>query len=162
MTQAGPTLQPVDALDLLAIGRRIQLVRKTRNLQQSDIATKLGVHEATVSGWETGRKDMGLINLNAMADVLGVSVDYLLGRTDHQDGLPLGKVVIDMPKVEVIRAATRIGQVEELRSDDEISWAFPLTRGMAVVTLDEWVRLCDELRNKADALRKRKRFWRKP
>lgn len=58
-----------------------------------DCAEKLGVGKPTLSAWERGAKNPTLENLEAMADLYNVSVDYLLGRTapDANSAAPISK-----------------------------------------------------------------------
>jgi len=45
-----------------------------------ELAHRIGVHEARISDYRAGRKAPGIEYLAAIADVLDVSVDWLLGR----------------------------------------------------------------------------------
>lgn len=64
------------------IGERISELRKDRRFKQKDISKILNVAVSTVSNYETGSHEPDLTNLCKLADVLNVSTDYLLGRTD--------------------------------------------------------------------------------
>lgn len=55
--------------------------RKELNLTQQEIAVKLNVGHRTVSHWENGAYPDGEL-LPKIADVLGVSLDYLFGRNN--------------------------------------------------------------------------------
>ncbi len=55
--------------------------RKELNLTQAEIAEKVNVGYRTVSHWENGAYPDGDL-LPKIADVLGVSLDYLFGRND--------------------------------------------------------------------------------
>lgn len=58
---------------------RIKELRKAKKISQREIADFLGVTQATLSGWETGK--YGIDQLIKMSKTFGVSVDYLLGIT---------------------------------------------------------------------------------
>lgn len=67
-------------MDTQAFARHLKMVRKTRLLNQTQLAEKVGVSVAAVSTWESGRKPPGRKSLIRLADVLGVSLDALTGR----------------------------------------------------------------------------------
>lgn len=67
--------------------KRFKLLRDKNNWTQEYVAQKLGVRRPTIAGYES--EDKGRIPrrpiLNKIADLYGVSVDYLLGH-DTQEG----------------------------------------------------------------------------
>lgn len=72
--------------------RRFKKARKMNNLKLTVAAQRLGVSQPTLSSWEAGRKSPTLENLEKMAELYGVSTDYLLGRNDNktsENTLPL-------------------------------------------------------------------------
>ena len=62
-------------------GARLSALRKRDELTQAALAEKLGVSDRAISKWETagGYPDITLLPL--LADVFGVTVDYLLRGT---------------------------------------------------------------------------------
>ena len=62
--------------------RRIRDLREDRDLKQEDLARLLNCTQACYSNYENGRRDIPTEALNHLADFYGVSVDYLLGRTN--------------------------------------------------------------------------------
>jgi transcriptional regulator with XRE-family HTH domain len=62
------------------IAERIRQLRDTRQLTQSELAEKAGLPAATISHFETDTRVPGTTTLQRLAEALGVSVDYLLGR----------------------------------------------------------------------------------
>ena len=58
----------------------LQRIRKEKGLSQKELADALGVTQGTVSAWESGRWDPTVENLRAVAKVLGVTVDELIGE----------------------------------------------------------------------------------
>lgn len=56
-------------------------LREDRDLKQSDVAALLGTSQQCYSKYETGKYEMPVRYVTALADFYGVSVDYLLGRT---------------------------------------------------------------------------------
>lgn len=58
----------------------------------SEAAKKLGVSQPTISAWEAGRKTPSIEALENMADLYGVTTDYLLGRQEElQADFPIEK-----------------------------------------------------------------------
>lgn len=61
---------------------RLRDLREDRDLNQKEIATYLKIHQTTYSDYELGNLNVPVAALHKLADLYGVSVDYLLGRTD--------------------------------------------------------------------------------
>ena len=58
-------------------------IREEKNLQQKEIAKRLNRTAACISSWETGKTEPSIDDLIKLADLLEVSLDYLLNRTDE-------------------------------------------------------------------------------
>lgn len=73
------------------LNERIRQLREAKNLTQVQLAAKLSVTKQSVSNWENNYIQPSVEMAMAIADVFGVTVDYLLERTDKQqicvDGL---------------------------------------------------------------------------
>ena len=61
----------------------IKILRKERSWRQVDVAAFLNVSQNTYSQYESGSLDLSTKNLVKLADLYGVSVDYVLGRTTN-------------------------------------------------------------------------------
>ena len=61
---------------------RIRGMREDKDLKQSDIAKVLNCTQACYSNYENGKREIPPAVLEKLADFYGVSVDYLLGRTN--------------------------------------------------------------------------------
>lgn len=59
---------------------RIRESRAAANLTMKQLGAMVGVSESTVSLYETGKRQPDNETLVRIADVLDVSIDYLLGR----------------------------------------------------------------------------------
>ena len=65
------------------LGQRIRRVREARNLSQADFARRLDASINAINLLENNRiSDPHWQRLVAIAEILGVSLDYLAGRTD--------------------------------------------------------------------------------
>ena len=67
---------------------RIRDLREDRDLSQTQVAELLKVHQTTYSDYVLGRLNVPVSALHTLADYYGVSVDYLLGRTDVKTPYP--------------------------------------------------------------------------
>jgi len=69
-----------ETLDMTTF-ERIKEISKQRGLNLKKTATEAGLSENAIYKWKTQTPQSNA--LQAVADVLGVSVDYLLGNTDE-------------------------------------------------------------------------------
>lgn len=60
-------------------GTRVRDLRRERGMTQNELADAIGVSRSAVAQWESGRAGQATPHLRRVADVLGVSVDHLLG-----------------------------------------------------------------------------------
>jgi len=65
---------------------QIKALRLKKGLKQGEFAEAMGVQQSTVSNWETGRYEPDIETMRRIASFFGVSVDYLLGRSDSPGG----------------------------------------------------------------------------
>ena len=94
---------------------RIKVARTAKEMSQKELAALLGVKQNTLSQWETERNEVDLSSLRKIAEILNVSIDYLLGNTDSSPSagilVPvLGDVAAGIP----IEAITDIVDYEEI------------------------------------------------
>lgn len=71
-------------------GKRFVFCRNLAGLSQNAAAKRLGIGQTSISAYERGIREPGMSAICAMADLYGVSADFLVGRTDETD-LPNGK-----------------------------------------------------------------------
>ncbi len=62
---------------------RLKLLRNKNGQSQKDIAERLGITQQAYANYERGAREPDNETLSQLADLFGVSVDYLLGRTDE-------------------------------------------------------------------------------
>lgn len=63
----------------------IKDIRTRKNLTQAEVAKALGVSSVVYSRYENGTRQPSIEVLIQMADIFGVTVDYLLGRQEIED-----------------------------------------------------------------------------
>lgn len=69
------------------LGNKIKELRDSKSLTQADLAKLLDVSPSTVGMWEQNRRTPDIDILKKLSDILDVSVDYLLGKTDIKNYL---------------------------------------------------------------------------
>ena len=62
---------------------RLRDLRDSKHVKQKDVAAVLGTTQQIYSNYESGKSDLPLRHLVALADYYGVSTDYLLGRVSY-------------------------------------------------------------------------------
>lgn len=70
---------------------RFRDLREDHDKNQETLAAYLHVTQATYSRYENGQIEIPIQVFLRLADFYGVSVDYLLGRTDTAKPYPPGK-----------------------------------------------------------------------
>ncbi len=100
---------------------RLKQLRTKAGLTQKQLSQEIGIAQNTLSYWEQGRYDIDNESLLRLSSLFGVSVDYLLGKSDtpaasQQKGVKipvLGRVVAGIP----IEAVEEILDYEEISAD---------------------------------------------
>lgn len=62
---------------------KILLLIKQRGLKQKNLADELGLKDTVVSDWKKGKSKSYLKYIYQIADFLGTTPEYLLGKTDN-------------------------------------------------------------------------------
>lgn len=68
----------------MEIGKTLTALRLEKGLYQKELAAYLNVSIGTISNYEKGVHSPDLATLCKLADYFGVTVDYLLGRTNYR------------------------------------------------------------------------------
>ena len=66
----------------MTLSEKLLALRTEKGLSQEDLAEKLEVSRQSVSKWETAQSTPDLDKIIRLADLFGVSTDYLLGRQE--------------------------------------------------------------------------------
>ena len=69
-------------------GQRLQRLRKNASLTQEDVATKLNITGQAVSKWENDVSAPDISVLVELSDILGVTLDELLGKVRETALIP--------------------------------------------------------------------------
>ena len=84
----------------MTFGEKLKEARKEAGLSQEQFAEKLSVSRSAVAKWEAGGGMPDINNLKAMAQLLDVSIDYLLDE-DEKLSFNETKEAIDLDQFEV-------------------------------------------------------------
>ena len=83
------------AIDRQVIAAKVREARTAAGLSQAALAEAAHLSNETISRIERGAYDASLTSMVALADALGVSVDFLLGRSERDDAnIPSSPVVV--------------------------------------------------------------------
>lgn len=67
---------------------RLKDLREDHDLMQKQVAAILGIDQRVYSTYETGKREIPVHHLIALADYYQTSTDYLLGRTNYPELYP--------------------------------------------------------------------------
>lgn len=84
----------------MTFGEKLKDARKEAGLSQEQLAQKLSVSRSAVAKWESDKGMPDVNNLKAMAQLLNISVDYLLDE-DEKLSFNETKEAIDLDSFEV-------------------------------------------------------------
>ena len=93
------------------IGRRLKRLRQDRNWSQAQLGRQIGVHQKQISGYERGVHVPSTDVLVRLAQVFGVSLDYLV--FDDRDDAPAYVDIADRDLVSLLHA------LDQLAGDDK-------------------------------------------
>ncbi len=68
----------------MEFSERLKELRKQAHLTQVELAGRLGIVQSSYADWERGKKKPTQDNLVKIAQVLNVSVDYLVGNSEEK------------------------------------------------------------------------------
>lgn len=120
----------------MTLGEKIKEARKQCGLSQEQLAEKMAVSRSAIAKWETDKGLPDVDNLKALAQLLNVSVDYLLDNGEAIDELVMrepynlsdyGKGIRKRKKDRVIREKFPEAEIHTLLGEQK------LTKGEKVV-----------------------------
>lgn len=79
------------------LGPRIAALRRSANLSQAELASKLKISPSAIGMYEQGRREPALDVLVAMAEIFGVTLDFLVtGRAANaQEQSQLNQILLE-------------------------------------------------------------------
>lgn len=99
------------------LGGRLSRARDAAGLSAAQLARRIGVHSATVQGWESDRSQPRANRLSTIAGVLGTSLSWLLygiGTAPNEDEAKVERVALQFERLKRLHAETAqvIRQIE--------------------------------------------------
>lgn len=71
-------------MDKEIFGKRLKETRTEKRMSLEELASKVGTSKTTLSKYERALREPKITIINSVADVLGVSVDWLIGYEDNE------------------------------------------------------------------------------
>jgi transcriptional regulator with XRE-family HTH domain len=102
-----PDPTPQKETDLVTLAERVTLARERLGLNQSELARRAGLAVAAVWQFEHGDRAPSVRSLSKLAEALGVSTDWLLGRADAEEP-------IDPRLTEIMRGWERLSERDRI------------------------------------------------
>jgi transcriptional regulator with XRE-family HTH domain len=75
----------------MSFGSRLISIRKEQKISQTELAEKVGIHANVLGRYEREEATPSVDVASTLADALGVSLDFLVGKTDVE----LDKNILD-------------------------------------------------------------------
>ena len=108
----------------MEFAERLKTLRKQVKLTQAQIAEKLNISQQAYASWERGVKKPTQENLVKIAQVLNVSVDYLVGNLEELDELDNIELLFRMNSKGLTEEAKGIFKKELIEFMEERKKAF--------------------------------------
>lgn len=117
----------------MTLGEKIKEIRKKFGLSQEQLAGLLNVSRQAITKWETDGEMPDISNLQELAKIFGITVDYLL---NDENGLPALQLRKELDKEKYQNKITSYPSIlKEYFADSEI---FNLVRRKKMTKL-EWI-----------------------
>lgn len=104
------------------LGDRIKERRKIKRLSGASLAEEIGISQRMISCYETGTKKPSTKTLEKLSEILEVSIDYLMGRTDEPGSTTLNPSPIQLAG-RARRAESLSKRAADLREDIRFGYA---------------------------------------
>lgn len=89
---------------------RIKELRIRNNVQQTELASHIGVAASTLSGYESEKSQADIGTYKKIAEYFGVTLDYLFGGPESPE-----PVMLPAPFPEVTDRFSRLSEIDRLR-----------------------------------------------
>lgn len=121
----------IKMFDTIAVGKRIAEFRKQKNLTQTELSDAMGVSFQAVSNWERGNSMPDISKLAELTEILGTSIDELLGKKNSavEKLAKYQKADIEDFKTEEIAEAAEITKpriLEQMAEKSDVEKITPL------------------------------------
>ena len=113
-------------MDNKKTGNLISTIRKDKGLTQKQLADNLGVSNATISKWETGKGFPDISLLEPLASVLGITVSEILAGERQNNNESTNNLINDLVEISV---------KEQNRKTKVTNWIVAITVALLYVTI---------------------------
>lgn len=153
-----PISSAVHAARLATLAQRLRQARADAKILQDDAAHAIGSTVRSLTRWESGECEPGFSLLCSLADLYGVSLDWLADRSPLRGPLLEGAVLVDEDVLDAVRQiAERGGRLTEIPADmirhPGIDYAYVIPSRPRAVSMDEASRIDAEVRKHIDQLK---------
>ena len=87
---------------------RLVALRKSHHMTQKQVADRLGLNRVSYTCYEISTSSPGLDKLCQLADIFGVSIDYLLGRSNHKKLIDMEEGYLSTDEIELLENYRRL------------------------------------------------------
>lgn len=98
------------------MNENLKNARKAARLTQAELASRIGITQSGYSDWERGETKIDSASLAKLSEILEVSIDYLVGKTNSP-----GNKYIRIPVLGRVAAGIPIDAIEEIIDWEDIS-----------------------------------------
>lgn len=102
------------------IVERIRILLKEKNIYAKDMLKDLGINKDQLKRWEDPNATIKPIYLNAIANYLDTTIEYLLGKTEEK-GSPSGEIP-EGPDEICAKIITLYSNLEENQKSEALSY----------------------------------------
>lgn len=113
-------------MDNIKTGKLISSIRKDKGMTQKQLADNLGVSNATISKWETGKGFPDISLLEPLANALGITVsEILVGERQNNDD-STNNLINDLVDISI---------KEQNRKTKAANWIIAITVALLYITI---------------------------
>lgn len=104
----------------MKFGDKIRFLRRKANMNQTELAEKLGVGTSTIGSWETNIRKPDFNYIIKLSEIFNVSIDYLLNSHNDNSIVILGRegtfknITVTDEQIKIIEDF-----IDTLKSEDE-------------------------------------------
>ena len=108
----------------MSFGSRLITIRKERKISQGELAEKVGIHANVLGRYEREEATPSVDVAVKLAEALGVSLDYLTGKTDMELDKGMVEKIISIQKLPEDDRKHILFTLEALLRDAKIRRAY--------------------------------------
>lgn len=129
----------------MTLGEIIQSIREEKDMSQKELAQKINISYSVMNRIESGERPARDEELKKIADVLEVSTDYLLGRTDKK--APSDKIESALENDKELSNFWRT-----MKKRPELKLMFKQTKDLSPKAIQQVIRIIKAIEDEEDKL----------